>query len=225
MSFAEMLNTIGRSIVDPLLKIWDGLVNAVPGVIAAIIILIVGYLVALLVQYIIEKILDKVDFNKWVFTKTNLQSVVGKFDLSHFLGLITKWYIFVVFLGQTAQAVKLGAVSDFFAALAGWIPAVIAAVIIGLVGIAAALYVEKKVIATRAKYAKVLAMVFKWVIYIFTALIVLDQIGVKIAVAQTSFLVILGGFVLAFALMLGLSFGFGFKDEAKKIIVDIKKKL
>lgn len=225
MAFADMLNTIGASIVDPLLSIWYWLVKAIPDVIAAFVILLVGYLVALAVQYVIEKVLDRANFDEWMFKRTNLSSVVGKFALTHFLGVIAKWYVIVLFLSATAARVELGAVSAFLSALAGWIPIVIAAVIIGLIGVAAALYVEKKVIATRARYAKIIAMVAKWVIYVFTALIALDQIGVKIAIAQNTFMIILGGVVLAIGLMLGISFGLGFKDEAKGIIKDIKRKL
>lgn len=225
MAFADTLSTIGASIVDPLLSIWYWLVRAVPDVIAAFIILLVGWLVAKVVQYVLEKVLERVKFDDWVFAKTNLASVVGKFDLTHFLGLITKWYIMVLFLSATAARIQLAGLAAFFDALAVWIPNVIVAVVIGLIGIAAALYVEKKTVATRARYARVVAMVAKWVIYVFTALIVLDQIGVQVAIAQTSFLVILGGVVLALSLMLGISFGLGFKEEARKIIGDVKKKL
>lgn len=225
MAFAETLSKIGASIVDPLLSIWYWLVRAVPDLIAAVIILLVGWLVAVAVQYVLEKVLEKINFDEWVFKKTNLSQVVGKFALTHFLGLITKWYIIVLFLSATADRIALEGLAQFLNALAVWIPNVIVALVIGLIGITAALYVEKKVVATRAKYAKIVALLAKWVIYVFTALIVLDQIGVRIAIAQTSFLVLLGGLVLAIGLMLGISFGLGFKEEAKKIISDVKKKL
>ncbi len=225
MAVSEFLRQIGGSIVDPFVSIWLWLVKAVPDIVAAIVILIVGYLVALVVSSLIVGILKRIKFDQYVFDKTNISHAVGKFDLTHVLGLVTKWYIIVLFLGATAARIQLKTLSDFLAALAMWIPQVIIAVVIGLIGILAGMYVEKKVVETKAKGAKIVAAIAKWVIYVFTALIVLDQAGVKVAMAQNSFLIILSGVVLMIALLVGISFGLAFRDDAKKIISDVKKKL
>jgi hypothetical protein len=154
-----------------------------------------------------------------------MSHAVGKFDLAHFLAVVTKWYIIVLFLSATAARIQLETLSAFLASLSLWIPQVIVAVVIGLIGIMAGMYVEKKVSETRAKGSKIVAAIAKWAIYVFTALIVLDQAGVQVALAQNSFMIILGGIVLMIALLIGISFGMAFRDDAKKIISDVKKKL
>ncbi len=225
MAFQQFLSNIGASIVDPFLSIWYWLVKAVPDVIAAIVILIVGYLVALAVSSILENLLNRARFDAWVFEKTNLRHAIGKFDLTHFLSMIAKWYIIVLFLGATAARIQLETLSAFLTSLSVWIPQVIVAVVMGLIGIMAGMYVEKKVTETHAKGSKIVAMAAKWVIYVFTTLLVLNQVGMKIALAENSFLIILSGAVLMIAMVLGISFGLGFRDEAKKIITDVKRKL
>lgn len=225
MAVSEFLNSIGWGVVSPLKSIWSGIVGAVPGIVAAIVVIIVGYLVALIVSSVVERILKKINLDNWVFEKTHMSHAVGRFDLTHVLGLITKWYIIVLFLGTAAGVISLGPLSRFLEKLAMWIPAVIVAVIIGLFGVLAGMYVEKKVVETKAKGSKIVASIAKWVIYVFTALIVLDQAGVQIAMAQNSFLILLSGVVLMLALLVGISFGLAFKDDAKKIISDVKKKL
>ena len=225
MAFQQFLSNIGASVVDPFVSIWYWLVKAVPDVIAAIVILIVGYLVAWAVSSIVVNVLNRIKFDEWVFKKTNLSHAVGTFDLTQFLGVVTKWYIIVLFLSATAARIQLDTLATFPSTLAMWIPQVIVATVIGLIGVAAGMYVAKKITETRAKGAKVVAMLAKWVIYVFTVLIVLDQVGVQVALAQNSFLVILSGAVLMIALMLGISFGLGFREEAKKIITDVKRKL
>ncbi|MBD3361848.1 hypothetical protein GF358_03590 [Candidatus Woesearchaeota archaeon] len=220
-----ILTEIGVNIIDPLLRIWDGIISTVPGLIAAIVILIVGYLIAWVIEYILEKALEKIELDKWVLQKTHMQKIIGSFRLSHFLAVISKWYVFILFLPPAAQLIKLPALSAFLLSVALWIPNVILAVIIGLIGLMAAHYTEWKIIETKAKTAKIIGYLAKIVIVIFTLLIVLDQIGVKIAIAQTSFLIILSGIMLAVALMLGIGFGTAFKEEAKKIIKDVKKKV
>ncbi len=225
MAFQQFLSNIGASIVDPFMSIWYWLVKAVPDIIAAIVILVVGYLVALAVSTIVEGVLNRLKFDEWVFHKTNLVSAIGKFDLTHFLGVVTKWYVIVLFLSATAARIQMDTLATFLSSLASWIPQVIVAVVVGLIGIMAGMYVEKKVTETRAKGSKIVASIAKWVIYVFVALLVLNQIGVKVALAENSFMIILSGVVLMLALMVGISFGLGFKEEAKKIITDVKRKL
>jgi hypothetical protein len=225
MAVQEFFASIGWSIVDPFRSIWLWLVKAVPDIVAAIVILVVGFLVAGTIASLLTKVLNRIKFDQWVFDKAQLSHALGRFDLTNVLAMLTKWYILVLFLGATAARIQLDTLSVFLSNLAMWIPQVIVAVVIGLIGVIAGMYVEKKVTETRAKGAKIVAAVAKWAIYVFTALIVLDQAGVQIALAQNSFMIILGGIVLMVALLVGISFGLAFRGEAEKIIKDVKKKL
>lgn len=212
------------SIVDPLKALWFGLVKTVPGVIAAIIILLFGYLVAVLLGNLIEKILVKVKLDNFVLKKTNMTKVIGAFKLSHFLGLISKWYLFILFLPPAANVINLKPLALFLTELASWIPNVIAGVVIALIGFMAADYISMKIKDTKAKSASIVAGFTKTVILVFVLLIALDQIGLRIAIAQSSFLIILAGIMLGVALMIGIGFGLALKDEAKSTIKTLKKK-
>jgi len=222
MSF---ISQVGLNIIDPILRIWDGVLTTVPGIVAAIIILVVGYLIAWVIGYVIDKALHQIKLDKWIVQKTHIGEIIGAFRLSHFLAMITKWYVFILFLPPAANLIQLRPLSVFLASVALWIPNIILAIIIALVGFMAAHYTEWKILDTKAKTARIVAYSAKVVIIVFTLLIVLDQIGVKIGIAQNSFLVVLAGIMLAVALMLGIGFGMAFKDEAKSIITQMKKKI
>jgi hypothetical protein len=157
--------------------------------------------------------------------RTNMTKVIGAFRLSHFLGLITKWYVFILFLPPAASVVYLAPLGTFLLDVARWIPQVILAVVLALIGLMAAEYVNTKILETKARMAGLVAWIAKVVIYVFTALIVFAQIGVRIEFAQASFLIILGGVMLGIALAVGIGFGLALKDDAKKIIHDVKKRL
>lgn len=222
MAFVSQL---GASIIEPLFSIWNSLVTTIPGIVGAVVILVFGYLVGVLFGRIVHEVLDKVKAEKWLVEKTNLVSVLGYFKLSKFVGLITKWYIFILFLPPAASIISLEPLAVFLLQIATWVPSVIAAVLLALVGLMSSKYVEKKISETKAKAADLIGSAAKVVIIVFTVLIVLDQIGVRVAVAQTSFLIILAGIMLGLALMLGIGFGLAFKEEAHGIIKDVKKKL
>ncbi len=214
-----------EEVTSPFLRLAFGFIDAVPGVVAAILILIIGYIVAWVLGRVVGGLLSRVKFDEWVLHRTNLSRIIGDFRLSHFLDLITKWYVFILFLPAAANVINLGAVQNFLLDVALWIPQVILGVIIGLVGIMSADYVGMKIEETRAKAADVLASAARIVIYIFTAIIVLDQIGVEIELAANSVLIILSGIMLGLALMFGIGFGLAMQSEAKSIIVKLKKKL
>jgi len=214
-----------EEVTSPFLRLAYGFLDAVPGVVAAILILILGYVVAWVLGRVVGGILARVKFDQWVLHKTNMSRVVGDFRLSHFLELITKWYVFILFLPAAANVINLGMLQNFLLDVALWIPQVILGVVIGLIGIMSADYVGMKIEETRAKAASVIASAAKIVILIFTAIIVLDQIGVKIDIAANSVLIILSGIMLGLALMFGIGFGLAMQGEAKTMIAKLKKKL
>lgn len=214
-----------EEVTSPFLRLAYGFIDAVPGIVAAILILVLGYVVAWVLSRVVGGILARVKFDQWTLHKTNMSRVIGDFRLSHFLELITKWYVFILFLPAAANVINLGALQNFLLGVALWIPQVILGVVIGLIGIMSADYVGMKIEETRAKAASIIATAAKTIILIFTAIIVLDQIGVKVDIAANSVLIILSGIMLGLALMFGIGFGLAMKDEARSFITKLKKKL
>ncbi len=214
-----------EEVTSPFLRLAYGVIDAVPGVLAAVLILLLGYFVALILSKVLGHLLARLKFDSWVLHKTNLSHVVGEFRLSHFLELITKWYVFILFLPAAANVINLGMLQNFLLDVARWIPQVILGVIIGLIGVMAADYVGMKIVETKAKSANIISGAAKGVILVFTAIIVLDQIGVKIDFATNSLLIVLSGIMLGLALMFGIGFGLAMKDEARKVVASIKRKL
>src|SRR3989338_1524037 len=101
-----------QALLDPLTVIIQNVVTMLPGILAGLIILIFGYLVANLVAYAVKKVVVKMQLEKWLFDKTDLKSVTGKFDLGTFAHTLVKWYIFVFFIGEAADIVQLVGLSE-----------------------------------------------------------------------------------------------------------------
>ncbi len=219
-----VLAETGLSMANPLLKLWEGFVNTLPGLVAAIVVIIVGYLIGLIVSWVLEKLLVKIDLDKWLIEKTKVKALVGDVKLSQFLALIAKWYIFILFLPPAASLVNLESLSSFLLSLALWIPNLIIAAVVGIIGFIVAEYVSIKVAQTKAKGALVISDVLKVIILLFTIIVVLQQLGIDISIVQNSFLIILGGIMAGIAIALGLGFGLALKEDAKETIRKIKKK-
>jgi hypothetical protein len=211
----------GAMMVGPLVDMWNSLVYALPGIIAAILILVLGYLVGALIGQLVKKLLQKTKVISLVVKKIGLAQEIGKWDLEGFFGLIVKWYIFIVFLNPAAQVVRLETLAVFFSQVALWVPNIILAIVIALAGYVLAEYIAKKIRETKAKKNSLMAQAAKVITLVFVVLIALKQIGIEVSVAENSFLIILSGVMLGVA----IAFGLGFKDEAKSVVKDLRKRL
>jgi xanthosine utilization system XapX-like protein len=213
-----------QEIASPFLRLIYGFVDAVPGLIAAALIIVLGWLVGKLIHRVVTEILDRVRFDDWVLKHTSVNKTIGDFEFGRFLALVSKWYTFILFLPPAANVISLEPLQNFLLAVALWIPQAIVAVILGLIGVMAAEYAEMKVVETKAKRAGWVASASKAVILIFTVIVVLDQLGIRVDVAKDSFLVILAGVMVGLSLAFGIGFGLGMRDEAKKIVTNIRRK-
>jgi len=220
-----LIDEIGSSVMNPLYSIYQGFIEVLPGVIGAIIVLLVGYIIAGLASTIVDKILSKAKLDKRVIEKTHLKKVAGDFKLTKFITVVTKWYVFILFLPPAAGLVKLDTLAQLLNAVALWVPQIILALVVAFIGFVVAEYVGALILETKTKGSRFIADVAKFVILIIFALVVLEQVGIKIALVQNAVLVVLSGVVIAFALGFGLAFGLGGRDDARAMIADIKKKL
>ena len=213
-----ILEQLGVSIIDALGNLFIGFLSVIPGLIASIIVLLVGYIIGWIIYRFLDKLFEKIKFDDFLIRKTGLKKSVGDLRLGHILAVISKWYVFILFLTPAAGLVKLNALSTFLLELNFWIPSVIAALLIILFGILVADYVSNKIEHIRMKSSPGVAYVAKLIILIFTVLLALDQIGLRLSLAHNTFLIILGGVMLAFSIAVGIGYGLGLKDAAKKRI-------
>jgi hypothetical protein len=219
------IQELGLSIAQPLLDLILNIGKVLPGLVAAVLVLIFGYLVAWVVYYLLGKLFDYVRLDEYVVKKTNLNKRVGNLQVSHILAVISKWYVFVLFLIPAAGLVKLDTFAELLVRLSIWIPKLIAAVLVAIVGIVAIDYIISRIIETKANRVALVAKGIEIVLYVFLLLLVLEQLGINVALAENSFLLVVGGVMLALGLAFGLGFGFALKEPATKLLKDITKKL
>ncbi len=219
MSFAS---TFGFSLVSPLVELWNNFLRAVPGLIGGIIIIALGYVVGSAFSILVHKFLEKSGLDAHI-RKAGVAYSIGFVSVSNLVGGITKWYIFSLFLLPASQLMKLGVLSELLHDFALWIPNLIAAVVILLIGLVIADYLADKMLHAKRKGVRLASTAVRWFLIFFVGMTALDQLGFNISFAQTTTMIVIGGFALGIAIAIGLGFGFALKEEAKKTIKHIKK--
>jgi hypothetical protein len=146
-------------------------------------------------------------------------------SLSHLLGGMTKWYLFALFLVPAVSVVKLDVFAVLLTQIALWIPKLLLAIIVVLVGIIVAdIAAEKLSHAKKIGWVRSLTPPIKFLIIIFFLDVALRQVGIVFTLASSTFLILLSGITLAIALAVGISFGYALRPEVEKAIKDLKKK-
>ncbi|RMF54664.1 hypothetical protein D6745_04580 [Candidatus Woesearchaeota archaeon] len=223
MVLYNLIGETGQSIANPLIVLWNGLVDFIPGFIAAIIVMVLGYYVASSIDWLIRKGLSKIKFDDWV-KHMKITDSVGGMTLSTLVGKIVKWYVFIVFLIPAVELIHLGRLSDLLAGFVEWLPSLIIGVVIGIFGLIIADYADNKIKHIKRRGMPTLSLVVRVIIYVFIADLALQQMGLRLMFAEQIILVVVAGLVLALSLALGIGLGSALKDESKAWLKKVKNK-
>jgi hypothetical protein len=221
MSF---MSQVGQSVVNPFVSIYATFVEALPYILAAILILAFGFLLAELMEIVVLKLLNKLKVNEFL-QGLNISDHVHKIDVVHILGAIVKWYIFVIFLAPAASIAGLGSFTVMLMDFARWVPHLIVGLLIVLLGWIGADILGSKIEATKIESKNLVSLILRTVIIVFVVAIALEEVGVNVSLLHQTFLIILGSVGLGFALALGIGFGLAMKDDAAKVVKKISKRI
>ena len=211
--YASVSSTVLRSLVT--------FIEYIPSFIGGLIILIIGLAIAGLVHRIIIGALNVVQLEKFLARYGVVKMEGRDIEWSEIIAQITRWTIIIVFLVPALQAWRLNAVNMVLNRVILYIPNVLVAVILAMVGLVFARLGYKLAFSASRSLGKHLAntvaLVAEWSIVIFVGFLVLHQLGV----AQELLRILFGGLVAMIALAGGLAFGLGGQNTARQILEEI----
>ena len=213
---------------NSLMTLWGGVALFLPQFIAAIVVFLVGWLIAELLgklAYHIVKILHLDNALSKVGFRQAWEKSGFKLDTPMLFYELVKWFFVVVFLMAATNILGLGQVSEFLRTVVFYLPNVIVAAVILLIGILVAKFAEglvrASVKAAGLMSANFLGSLTKWSVFIFSLLIALAQLKV----ADDIIKIVITGLIAASALAMGLAFGLGGVKHAESMIGDLRRRI
>ncbi len=215
-------DTLSESLQD----LYARFIDFLPSFLVAVIILIVGWIVAVAVAKLIKQVLNSLKLDE-IGDKLGLDQLSArtgiKASVSGTLAWLVKWFLLIAVFLAAADILGLDQISSFLNAVLAYIPNVVAAAAILLVGTLVAGFLSRlvrhSVQAAGLSSADFLGAVTQWSVMIFTVLATLDQLRVAQAFVQTLFT----GFIAMLAIAGGLAFGLGGRDHANKVLDKIER--
>lgn len=195
-------------------------IDFVPKLIASAVILIVGVVVGKILAKVVEKVLHQVGFDA-IGERINQIEAIRKFNvsikLSFLVGQILYYFINLVFLIAATATLGVPAIADMVTLLVAFIPKVLSAAIMMLAGVVLADAVRKFVVGLCLSFniasAKIVGTGVFFFLLIIAVIASLGQAGINTSLLESSFNLIIGGFILAF------SIGYGF--ASKEVLLNI----
>ncbi len=201
--------------------------SAIPKILAFVVILVVGWIVASIVGKAVDALLNAVKFNS-VAERSGFAGFVHamgiKNDTATFLGNIAKWFIRLIALVVAFDALGLPAVSEVLRQFLLWLPNLVVALVVLVIGGVAANalagIIRGATTETGFSNPQLMANVARIAVLAFAIVIAVNQIGIAATLVNTLFM----AFVGALALATGLAFGLGGRDTAAEIVKEWRTK-
>jgi hypothetical protein len=195
--------------------------SAIPRIIGFAVVLIIGWIIASLLARGVEALLHAVKFNDLARRSgfaDFVQQTGVKDDSSGVIAGIVKWFVRLITLVVAFDTLGLPAVSNVLQQLLLWLPNLVVALVVLVIGGLAARALSQLVRGASAEAGftnpDMLATVTRVAVWGFTIVVAINQLGIATTLINT----LLVGLVGAFALAFGLAFGLGGRDRAAQML-------
>lgn len=215
-------------LLEPARTVLSQIGQFLVNILLVLIILIIGWLISKLIRTIVTKALRAVKLDE-LSDRIELEALLEKggisYSLSELVGIICYWLAMLVTFMVAINSIGLTIAADLLNKVVLYIPNVIAAIFILILGMFAAT-ILRNIVLTAANNAglsqgKILGKVAEVVIAIFAIFMALEQLNIGIRITELTLAIVLG----AIGLGLALAFGLGCKDIAGKFVDDFVDKL
>jgi hypothetical protein len=195
--------------------------TVLPSILAMLTLLVLGALLGWLAGSVVARLAYAMDLDKrsrtWGVTSALARAGVYRAP-SQALRLVAFWAIFVIFATMGIDALAIPGAPGATSMLLRFLPRLLSAVLILVVGWLAANFLGQAVLITAVNagilQARLLARTTRWVILLFAVATALVEIGIGRDMVLIAFGVLFGGLVLALA----LAFGLGGRHLAREIL-------
>ncbi len=219
---AGILEILQVIFLQPLNALYSSIFNLAPELITTIVSLLISYLISHYIGLLVTKTLHRIRIDRHLRVET-LKDTLGATSLATLFGAFTKWGLFILLVDKIFSLIRLGGISDLLLILIFLLEKIILAALTILIGLVIIDFFTLKVFVTKSKSLDNVKKGIRIILLMIIFFTILEQFGLKPVLAENIFLLIIGSILFALALAFGIGLGLGMKDEAKKIIKQLKK--
>lgn len=197
------------SVSTPIKNMMGSVLDFLPRIIVAIVILVVGLFIAKVLGTLVKNLLTNLNvskYNRYVNFGENKESI----DIPSAAGWVISTIIGLFFVVESLNTVNLEVLNTIGEAIIGYLPLVISAAIILLIGFIGGNLLSKLIKKSTGNVF--VSEIVKYLVIIVSVFMTLDQLNFAQSIVNVAFLLILGAVAVAFAIAFGIG-GRGFAEK------------
>lgn len=213
-----MLNQVNVILNQAAARISRSIAEFLPGLLALAVVLFFAVLLGWIARVMIRRSLERIDFDKRVeqWGLSGLAEWSPRQSPSRLIALAVYWFILLIGLLIGLSALDTAVTSALMLRLFNYVPNVIAAIIILVLGVVFARFAARGVLISavnmQVQSARLLSLGVKWLVLVLTGAMALEHLGIGGGMVRLAFGILFGGIVFALALAVGL----GSKDMVSR---------
>lgn len=221
------MDNINELLLDSLMEFVHRLINFIPNVLVMFLIVLLGLVLSTVARFVLQWFLGFLKFDGMA-EKTGITHVLSKGGItaspSKIVATISYWGITLVFFMMGFVALDVVPINNLISEFLSYLPSIIAAALIILVGFIFGNFLERAVhvavVNAEINQGDLIGKGVKYFIVVMTISMALDQLGIARGIIIAAFSISFGGIVFA----VSLAFGLGAKDMAKEFLEKRMKK-
>lgn len=223
-----MTSTWLISIRDSFERVIQQLIEYLPAIVGALIILIIGLLIASALGQVVRRILTAIhidEFAERLGMRRFFDRIDERFSLAKIGGGIVQWTVILMTIVAVSESLGLVQVTAFLQQIIAFIPNIIVAAAILIIGFGVSRFVQEVVTRSMESVsipsASIIGTIARSTVMVFTILVVMVELGI----APMLMSVLLSGFIFMIALAGGLAFGLGGRDAAHDMLDRMRQRI
>ena len=220
----EQVNVWGETLVAMMTSLWGKIAGFLPNLVGAVILVIAGFYLARFVGYLISKGLSGIGLDRLsetVGVAATLEKAGVKLTASQILGRLAFWIVALIFLITATETLGLPRISETLDEFLLYLPRVIGAVLIVIVGLFIAHFVRDLVRSGAeglgVEYARSLGATAYGVLFVVVVSLAIGQLDIDTILLDSVVAILIAAIGIAAALSLGL----GTRELATNILAGV----
>ncbi len=214
-------------IFDIVKEVLTKFASAVPNIVGALLVLLAGWIISKLVAKGLKRVLGSLKIDRLGEKINETEFAVKanfKIKISTFLSSLAYYVLMLIFLMAATDVLGMPVVSQMVSDLIAYLPRLLSALVLFILGIYLAEFVKNIVQATCQALgipsAKVIGSFVFYLVFLTLTISALAQASIETALITSNLTVILGGVILAFA----IGYGFASRDTMANFLASFYSK-
>lgn len=208
-------------VLSSLTVMGQTLMRAIPNLFGALLLLVVGWVIAKVLSKLVARLLRGAKIDRWTQKLNGSEAMKENgivINTSKVVSTFIYWLVMLAFFITASDTLGWQSVSQEVAGLMRYLPKLLSAIVIFVIGMYIANFIKKAVLATFLSLgvsgAKMISTMTFYIIIVVLTITALNQAGIRTEIMTQNITLMLGSVLFAFA----LAFGLGSRELLQNIL-------